>query len=202
MSRLEAPRAAQANRTRQFGFETEGAAKTNGVAAAGPSARPLGRGGGIRTPDFELPKLALYQPELHPEAANPNTRFCARDCLCVAPQFTRGYHNAVSQNAPRDAAGPLACYQAPVHQPSTQAAFEIAAVEWVVILDLRRVRTRRTGPGTQVSICPLALHTKTHRMTSTRSPDLHLELHPELHLDLYPELHLELRARLAPEKSP
>jgi hypothetical protein len=58
-------------------------------------------------------------------------------------------------------------------------------VQWGVILDLRRVSTRRTGPGTQVSICPLALHTKTHRMTSTRSLDLHLEL----------------RARVAPEKS-
>ena len=159
MSRLEAPRPAQANGTRGLGFETGGAAKTNGVAAAGPSARPLGRGGGIRTPDFELPKLALYQPELHPEAANPNTRFCARDCLCVAPQFTRGYHNAVSQNALRDAARPLACYQAPVHHHPTQAEFEIAAVEWVAILDLRRVRTRRTGPGIQVSICPLALRT-------------------------------------------
>lgn len=193
MSRLEAPRGAQANGTRRLGFETGGAAKTNGVAAAGPSARPLGRGGGIRTPDFELPKLALYQPELHPEAANPNTRFCARDCLCVAPQFTRGYHNAVSQNALRDAARPLACYQAPRSSALYQAAFEIAAVQWGVILDLRRVSTRRTGPGTQVSICPLALHTKTHRMTSTRSPDLH----PELHL----ELHLELRARVAPEKS-
>ncbi len=93
--------------------------------------------------------------------------------------------------------GPSRAIKPPVHQPSTQAAFEIAAVQWGVILDLRRVSTRRTGPGTQVSICPLALHTKTHRMTSTRSPDLHLKLHLDLHLDL----HLELRARVAPEKS-
>jgi hypothetical protein len=94
-------------------------ARTNGVAAAGPSARPLGRGGGIRTPDFELPKLALYQPELHPEAANPNTRFCARDCLCVAPQFTRGYHDAVSQNPRAMPQRPSRAIKPPVHQPSS-----------------------------------------------------------------------------------
>ena len=48
----------------------------------------------------------------------PRRRILTRDfapatAFVLPPKFTRGYHNAVSQNAPRDAARPLACYQAP-----------------------------------------------------------------------------------------
>jgi hypothetical protein len=52
----------------------------------------------------------------------PRRRILTRDfapatALSVAPQFTRGYRNAVWQNALRDATRPLACYQAPRSSP-------------------------------------------------------------------------------------
>ena len=75
----------------------------------------FGRGRGIRTPDVQLPKLALYQAELYPAASNatkhafPERRNGTRRVrMSSTNNLWYGAANSTDQAAPGDADKPYA----------------------------------------------------------------------------------------------